>query len=244
MKNKTVLVTGASRGIGKAIALKFAQEGYDVIINSSKSFNDLLNTAEEIREYNVNCMPVMADVSNYTSVKNMFEEISLLFNHIDIVINNAGVSSVGLFTDLTEDTWDYVINSNLKSVYNICHFSVPNMIRNKSGKIINISSIWGITGASCEVAYSASKGGINAFSKALAKELGPSNISVNAIACGVINTSMNTWLNEEETEELISEIPMNRIGRAEEVANLAYYLASDQSSYINGQVITLDGGMI
>lgn len=244
MKNKTVLVTGASRGIGKAIALKFAQEGYDVIINSSKSFNDLLNTAEEIREYNVNCMPVMADVSNYTSVKNMFEEISLLFNHIDIVINNAGVSSVGLFTDLTEDTWDYVINSNLKSVYNICHFSVPNMIKNKSGKIINISSIWGITGASCEVAYSASKGGINAFSKSLAKELGPSNISVNAIACGVINTSMNTWLNEEETEELISEIPMNRIGRAEEVANLAYYLASDQSSYINGQVITLDGGMI
>lgn len=244
MKNKTVLVTGASRGIGKSIALKFAQSGYNVIINASNSFNDLIKTAEEIEQFQVTCLPIIADVSNYNSVKNMFQEISLVFNKIDIVINNVGISHVGLFTDLEEETWDKLINVNLKSLYNICHLAVPNMIREKSGNIINISSIWGITGASCEVAYSASKGGVNAFTKALSKELAPSGIRVNAIACGVIDTGMNNWLSTEERTALIDEIPINRIGQIEEVANLCHYLASDEASYLTGQVITLDGGMI
>ena len=241
---KTILITGASRGIGKSIALNFAKKGHNIIINCSTSFNDLLRTAEEIQQYGVTCLPVMADVSNYNAVKQMFDEIFLIFDKIDIVINNAGISNVGLFTDMTEEAWDNVINTNLKSLFNVCHFCVPNMISRKCGNIINISSIWGITGASCEVAYSASKGGVNSFTKALAKELGPSNIRVNAIACGVINTTMNSFLTNEDKQILIDEIPMDRMGNAEEVADLCYYLCSNQSSYLTGQVITLDGGMI
>lgn len=244
MNNKTVLITGSSRGIGKAIALKFAKEGYNIILNCSNSFNELLNTANEIEEYGVSCLPIIADVANTNSVKNMFEEISMVFDNVDIVINNAGVSSIKLFTETTEDDWDRIISTNLKSVYNICSEVVPTMIKKHCGNIINISSIWGITGASCEVAYSASKGGVNAFTKALAKELGPSNIRVNGIACGLIDTHMNSCLAEEDKDSFITEIPANRIGKTDEVANLCFYLASNDSSYLTGQIITLDGGLI
>lgn len=244
MDNKTVLVTGSSRGIGKAIAIKYAKEGYNVAINCSSSFNELIDTADLIKSYGVSCLPIMADVSDSNSVKEMFEEIKVIFGNVNIVINNAGISSIKLFTDITEDEWDNMINTNLKSLFNVCHQAVPNMIKNQYGSIVNITSMWGITGASCEVAYSASKGGVNAFTKALAKELAPSHIRVNAIACGLIETTMNSCLTKEDLDSIIEEIPSNRIGKPEEVANLCYYLSSADSSYLTGQIITLDGGLI
>lgn len=244
MENKTVLITGASRGIGKAIALKFAKEKYNVIINCSKSFNELLKVAEEIEKFKVKCLPIMADVSSYEAVKSMFEEINIVFPHINCIINNAGISYVGLFTETTFEIWNKVINNNLTSVYNVCYHGVPKMISRKSGIIINISSIWGINGASLEVAYSTSKSGINGFTKALAKELGPSNIRVNAIACGAIDTEMNKWLTTEEKEDFEDGIALCRFGKTDEVANLAYFLASNESSYLTGEIIKLDGGTV
>ncbi|GKX30434.1 3-ketoacyl-ACP reductase [Vallitalea longa] len=244
MNKKTVLVTGSSRGIGKSIALKYAKEGFNVVINCSSSFNELLETKDIIESYGVSCLPILADVSDKNSVKNMFEEIKVVFGNIDIVINNAGISIIKLFTDTTEDEWDKIINTNLKSLYNVCQESVPYMIKNQHGNIVNITSMWGITGSSCEVAYSASKGAVNAFTKALAKELAPSHIRVNAIACGLIDTHMNSCLSKEDLDTIIEEIPANRIGKPSEVANLCYYLSSKESSYLTGQIITLDGGLI
>lgn len=243
MDKKTVLITGASRGIGKAIALKFAKKNYNVIINSSKSFNGLMEIAAEIHKMGAECLPVMANVSDYHSVTTMLEEVAIKYSKIDCVINNAGISHVGLFTDTTPNQWEQLISVNLNSVYHMCHHIVPQMIREQSGVIINISSIWGVDGASCEVAYSASKGGVNAFTKALAKELGPSNIRVNAIACGAINTNMNNWLSDDEKEDFINNISLCRFGTPEEVANLAYFLASDESKYLTGEIIKLDGGI-
>lgn len=244
MIKKTVLVTGASKGIGKKIALTFANSGYNVIVNSLKNYTQLLETEKKIREYGATANSFLCDVSRYSEVEKMFKEIYQIFPKIDILINNAGISHIGLFTDMREDQWDQVINTNLKSIYNCTQMVLPPMIRDHEGCIINISSIWGIQGASCEVAYSASKGGMNAFTKALAKELAPSSIRVNAIACGVIETEMNDFLDQKEKELLINEIPMNRFGKSEEVAKLALYLASSDSSYLTGQVIPLDGGMI
>lgn len=244
MNNKTVLVTGSSRGIGKAIAIKYAQEGFNVVINCSSSINELLETKNIIEGYGVSCLPILADVSKSEYVKNMFEEIKVVFGNVDIVVNNAGISVIELFTDTTEDQWDNIINTNLKSLYNVCKEAVPYMIKKQCGNIVNITSMWGITGSSCEVAYSASKGGVNAFTKALAKELAPSHIRVNAIACGLIDTNMNSCLEKEDLDIIIEEIPANRIGKPSEVANLCYYLSSDQSSYLTGQIITLDGGLI
>ena len=244
MKNKTVLVTGASRGIGKAIALKFAKEKYNLIINASKSSKDLLAVAEEVRSYGVDCYPILADVSNYHAVTHMFEEILLTYPQIDVIINNAGISHVGLFTDIHYDQWQHLINTNLNSVFNICHHAVPILLRKKSGHIINISSIWGLVGASCEVAYSTSKGAIHAFTQSLAKELGPSNIHVNAIACGAIDTSMNHFLSPEERNAFEQDIALCRFGKVEEVADVAYFLASENSSYLTGEIIKLDGGTI
>lgn len=243
-KNKTALITGASRGIGRAIALKFASKGYNVIINSSKSFNDLIKVSEEIKKLNVKCLPIIADVSNFDDVKNMFEEIYLIFPYIDCIVNNAGISYVGLFTDTTFDIWNKIINNNLTSIYNVCYNGVSKMITRKAGSIINISSIWGVTGASLEVAYSTSKAGIHGFTKALAKELGPSNIRVNAIACGAIETNMNNWLSMEEKSAYEESISLCRFGKVEEVADLAYFLASSKSSYLTGEIIRLDGGTI
>ncbi len=244
MANKTVLITGASRGIGKALALKFASENYKVVINASKSFSDLLAVADEIKAAGGQCLPVLADVSDYESVKNMFEEIDLFCPHLDCLINNAGISYMGLLTETPPEIWDKVMKTNLTSVYNLSHHALPKMIAQKSGCIVNISSIWGISGASMEVAYSASKGGIHAFTKALAKELGPSQIRVNAIACGAIETSMNNWLNEEEKTAFEDDIPLCRFGKVEEVADLAFFLASDAAKYLTGEIIRLDGGTL
>jgi 3-oxoacyl-[acyl-carrier protein] reductase len=243
MKKKTVLVTGSSRGIGKAIAVKFAKKGFDVIINCAHNEEELLKTKEEIASYQVSCLAFLGDMGDYDATQELFRQIKKLYGDLDVLVNNAGISYVGLFTDMTPEDWNKVITTNLNSVYNCCSLAVPDMVKNKSGKIINISSVWGNVGASCEVAYSASKGGMNAFTKALAKELAPSNIQVNAVACGAIDTEMNRFLADEELLSLIEEIPANRLGRAEEVADLVYHLAY-KNEYLTGQVIGLDGGWI
>lgn len=243
MRKKTVLVTGSSRGIGKAIALKFAAEGYHIIINCVNNRQLLLETKKEIEQYGVSCLAFVGDMGEYNTVKDLFEQISLEFGSIDVLVNNAGISYIGLFTDMTTEEWNHIINTNLTSVFNCCHLAVPSMVHQKSGKIINISSVWGNVGASCEVAYSATKGGINSLTKALGKELAPSNIQVNAISCGAIDTEMNHFLEEDELNNLMDEIPSGRMGKAEEVANLAFQLATG-NEYLTGQVITLDGGWI
>lgn len=243
MRKKTVLVTGASRGIGKSIALRFAKDGYDIIINCAHREDELLQTKKEVEKSSVSCLAYVGDLGNYEIAKELFSLANSHCDGIDVLINNAGVSYNGLFTEMAPKDWNTILNSNLMSVIHCCSFAAPTMISKKHGKIINISSVWGSVGASCEVIYSASKGGINSFTKALAKELAPSNIQVNAVACGAIDTEMNQFLNKEEKDMLIEEIPANRFGRPEEVAEFVFQLANG-NNYLNGQVIHFDGAWI
>ena len=245
MSKKTVLVTGASRGIGKAIAIKFAKKGYRVVISCvNPAHEDMLKQVQkEIEDYQTEGLAFLGDMGDYSVCQSLFEKARREFGGIDVVINNAGISYVGLFQNMKPEDWDRMIRTNLTSAFNCCHLAIPDMLKKGFGKIVNISSVWGVVGASCEVAYSATKGGLNAMTKALAKELAPSNIQVNAIACGAIDTEMNHFLSDDELLALIDEIPMNRLGKAEEVADLAYHLAY-KSSYLTGQVIPLDGGWI
>lgn len=243
MNHKNVLVTGASRGIGKAIALTYAKKGWNVAITCINRKDALEETKREIESYGVSCLARICDAGDYESCSTLFEEIVKNFNSLDALINNAGISHIGLFQDMTPDEWNHILNTNLTSVFNCCRHAIPMMLSRKSGRIVNISSVWGICGASCEAAYSATKGGINALTRALAKELAPSNIQVNAIACGAIDTEMNQFLNEEERSNLLDEIPAGRMGSADEVGKLAYQLGSEES-YLTGQIIQFDGGWI
>ena len=239
---KTVLITGASRGIGRAIALAFAKEGYRLVINCSKSEAELFSLRDElIRSCHTDVLASVGDVSDYSYVVNLFEEAIAQFGGIDVLINNAGISHIGLLSDMSIDDWNHIVGINLTSAFSTCKLAIPHMVHQKSGKIINISSVWGNVGASCEVAYSACKGGINSFTRALAKELAPSNIQVNAIACGVIDTQMNACFDEQERQALADEIPAGRFGTPEEVAALAVQLCTE-NTYLTGQIITLDGG--
>ena len=241
MARKTVLVTGASRGIGKAIAVKFAKKGYNVVINCIRSEERLMQTKKEIESYQVPCLAYLGDMGDMEQCKELFAKVKKQFGTVDVLVNNAGISYIGLLQDMTAADWDRVIRTNLTSVFNCSKLAIPDMVAQKYGKIINISSVWGNVGASCEVAYSATKGGINAFTKALAKELAPSNIQVNAVACGAIDTEMNQFLEQDERISLVDEIPTGRLGRAEEVADLVYHLGY-KNAYLTGQVIGLDGG--
>lgn len=242
--SKTVFITGSSRGIGKEIAKIFAKNGYKVAINGVHRKEALENTHKELLEINKNVLAFIGDISNYNIAKDIFSKIEDNFGSIDILVNNAGISHIGLFNDMTQDMWQNLIRTNIEGVINCSHIACQSMIKNHSGNIINISSIWGEVGASCEVIYSATKGAINSFTKALAKELAPSNIRVNAVSCGAIETEMNSFLTEEEKKDFIEQIPYMRFGSCNEVANLVYYLASKNSTYLTGQVITLDGGLI
>jgi len=239
--NSTVLITGSSRGIGRAIAIKFAKEGYKIAINSNKSKDELEEAREKLLSYNVPVFAMQGDAGNYEFCKNFVYEAKKALGSVDILINNAGISHIGLFSEMTPDEWNNVITTNLTSVYNLSSLVIPDMVRKKTGKILNISSVWGNTGASMEVAYSASKGGMNSLTKALAKELAPSGIQVNAIACGAIDTEMNSFLTSEELNGLIEEIPASRLGTAEEVAELAFNLCSG-NDYLTGQIVGFDGG--
>lgn len=237
---KTALVTGASRGIGLAIATILAQNGYQLHLTCKNSYKKLKKIAGELSEaYNVPCFAHKTDMGNFAEVWTLFSEIDTL----DILINNAGISHVGLLQDTSVDVWQKVLDTNLSSLFYTSKLSIPKMLENEGGVIINISSIWGNVGASMEVAYSASKGGVNAFTKALAKELAPSNISVNAISCGVIDTDMNKHLSKDEMASLIEEIPANRMGTPREVATLVLQLI-DSPKYLTGQIITMDGGFL
>lgn len=234
----TALVTGASRGIGRAIAESFALAGYCLILTCSKTMDDLRSFSAYLTEtYHVPCRAVQADMGNAGDVARLFSEV----NSLDVLVNNAGISYVGLLTDMSPAEWQHVMAVNLDSCFYTCKYAVPLMLQKHTGRIINISSVWGSAGASMEVAYSASKGGVNAFTKALAKELAPSNIQVNAIACGVIDTDMNACFTGEDMAALTAEIPADRIGKPEEVAQLALQLAQ-APAYLTGQVITIDGG--
>ncbi|MBY6951517.1 elongation factor P 5-aminopentanone reductase [Clostridium botulinum] len=240
---KVAIVTGGSRGIGRSIALELTKAGANVIINYNKNKEDALETLSLIKDLGRYGYVCKADVSDYGSSKKLIEFAINKFGKVDILVNNAGIAKIGLFIDMDENDWDNIINTNLKGVFNCSHNVIKYMLDKGEGTIINVSSMWGNIGASCEVIYSASKGGINAFTKALAKELGPNNIRVNAVAPGVINTDMNSSLCEEDMDNLKNEIPLMRLGEGEEVGKVVAFLSSKDSSYINGQIITIDGAM-
>lgn len=239
--NKYIFISGASRGIGRDIALEFAKSGHNLIIVSSNSENDLNETKEEIKKFNVKCKAFTLSVADFNSLQSMKEKLDNEDIFVEGVINNAGISYFGLLQDMSLEDWNKIINVNLSSVFNTSKLFINDMIKNGCGSIINISSVWGNVGASCEVAYSASKGGVNSFTKALAKELAPSGINVNAIACGAIDTSMNSRLDEEEKQAICDDIPAGRMGTSTEVAKLVY-LVFKSDKYLTGQIITMDGG--
>jgi len=243
-KTKVVLVTGSSKGIGKAIAETFGKLGYCVALNGSKDKQALDYTYKEFTKKGIVCHPFLYDVSSYVQASKLFSSVQEKYGEIDVLVNNAGISHIGLFTDMTESQWQHLLSVNLNSTLNCTHLALPSMVRKKEGNIINISSMWGERGASCEAIYAATKGAINAFTKSMAKEVGPSGIRVNAIACGVIDTQMNQWLDNEERKQLETEISLMRFGTPKEVANLAVFLASENSHYLTGQILTLDGGMV
>ena len=236
--NSYALVTGASRGIGKSIAEALAKEGYHLILTCLNSYDTLIDLASHLKEtYRINCITMQCDAKDAESVHKLFENSPAP----DVIINNAGISYVGLLQDMTIEEWNNIINTNLSSAFYTSKYAIPLMLQKHSGHIINISSVWGDTGASAEVAYSASKGGLNALTKALAKELAPSGIQVNAIACGLIDTQMNAHLSAEDICALTEEIPAVRPGSCEEVAQTVISLLN-MPSYFTGQIITLDGG--
>lgn len=240
---KSILITGASRGIGRALALLLAEE-YDYIAIAGKNNIDKLNeVAQAISAKGCRCHAFQGDVSDYLFSKKMIQEIVNEAGSISAVVNNAGISQIGLLTDTTPEQWNEIISTNITSVYNTCHEAVPYMVTQKSGKIINISSVWGLVGASCEVPYSATKGAINSFTKALAKELAPSNIAVNAIAFGAIDTDMNSQLTPEEKQFLENEIPYGKMATPEEAA-ICIQNILNMPSYFTGEVVKFDGGWI
>lgn len=241
--SKTVLITGSSRGIGKAIALKYASIGYNIVLNCAKSMDSMLHVKEEAELLGAPCIAVQADVGCKDDCIRLFQEIEARFGSVDILINNAGISRIGLLQDMEFEEWDRLLASNLSSVFHCCKLAIPGMVKKQAGQIVNISSVWGVCGASCEAAYSASKGGVNALTRALAKELAPSHIQVNAIACGAIDTEMNHFLSEEEARMLLEEIPAGRMGTPEEVADMVLAI-TESPAYLTGQIIQLDGGWI
>ncbi len=237
---KKALVTGASRGIGLAIADKLAELGYDLFLTCERNTVLLNNAANDLaQKYGVTVKAFTLDMGNPSEVEELFAKIE----GPDVLINNAGISYVGLLTDMSNQDWDRIINVNLGSVFYTCRQAIPRMLKTHRGHIINISSVWGNVGASMEVAYSATKGGVNAFTKALAKELAPSNISVNAIACGFVDTDMNAHLDYGEREMVRAEIPADRFASPKEIAEAVASMLS-APAYMTGQIISVDGGWI
>lgn len=242
--SETVIVTGASRGIGKACALAFGKSGADVIVNYTRSKEKAEEVCEEISKLGGRALPFCADVADRKAVDEMIAFAHSNFGSISTLVNNAGIAEQIMFCDITEEKWDRMFAVDVKGVYNCIQAALPDMIHNKSGRIINISSMWGITGASCEVHYSAAKAAVIGMTKALAKELGPSGITVNAIAPGVISTEMNGNISEEIMTELKEETPIGRIGSPEDIAETALFLASPKASFITGEVISVNGGFV
>lgn len=241
---QTALITGASRGIGKKTAEVLAQNGYCVIINYNKSEKDANMLFEKIIENGGKAYLAQGDVSKSNDVKKMFNDINSSFGGVDVLVNNAGISYFGVFDLMTEEEYDRIFDVNMKSMFLCSKECAPYMINKKSGRIINISSMWGVTGASCEVAYSASKAAVIGFTKALALELAPSGITVNCIAPGVIDTDMNKNLTSSDIEELKNQTPLGKIGTPSDIANAVAFLASDKASFITGQILGVNGGLV
>ena len=242
--NKTVLITGSSRGIGRAAAVTFAKNGYNVAVNYNESSEAAERLCSELEQLGVKSIAFQADVSDKSAVNEMVKQIEADLGQITVLVNNAGIAEQALFSDITEEIWDRMFDVNVKGAYNCTQAVLPHMIHNKYGRIVNVSSMWGISGASCEVHYSASKAALIGFTKALAKEVGLSGITVNCVAPGVIATEMNGHLSEDIIEELKNETPLNRIGTPEDVAEAIFFFASDKASFITGQILSVDGGFI
>ncbi len=237
---KTVVITGASRGIGAETARLFSKNGYNVVINYNKSEQAAFKLASELE----NAVAVKADVSTEGGAKFLIDEALRIFGSVDVLVNNAGVSMKKMLCDTTLDDWKRHFEINVESVFLCSKAASEIMVRNKWGRIINVSSMWGIKGGSCEVCYSAAKAAVIGFTKALARELGPSGITVNAVAPGLIDTDMNADLTNEDKEMIIEETPVSRIGTVTDVAAAILYLASDGASFVTAQVISADGGLI
>ncbi|HEU4965741.1 MAG TPA: 3-oxoacyl-ACP reductase FabG [Bacilli bacterium] len=244
LADRNALVTGASRGIGRAIALGLAQAGANVIVNYRASAEAAEEVTTACRAYGVQALAVQADVTQAKEVARLVEVASVNFGTPHILVNNAGLALTGLLLDTLEEEWDLLMNANLKAPFLCSKAVLPQMIRNGFGRIINISSIWGIAGGSCEVAYSASKGGLLSFTKALAKEIGPSGITVNAVAPGAVQTDMIAHLSPEDLALLAEETPLGRLGTPEEIAAVVTFLASPAASFITGQVLSPNGGLV
>lgn len=241
---KTALITGATRGIGKQIAITLAQAGYDIAINYRKENEELKNTKQEIEQTGAKCLTLQGDVSNYEDCEKIAKQIIEEYGKIDVLVNNAGITKDTLLMRMKKKDFEDVINVNLVGTFNMTKNIIPYMTKNRTGRIINISSVVGISGNAGQANYAASKAGIIGFTKSLAKEVGSRNILVNSIAPGFIETAMTDVLKEEIKEEIAKTIPLKRMGQAQDVANVVKFLASEESSYITGQVIHVDGGML
>lgn len=243
-ERKVVLVTGGARGIGKAIALKYAENGYNVIINYVSSKTNVIELEKEFSTKGIESLILKADVSNANEVESLVKSAIDKFGRIDVLVNNAGITRDGLLMRMKEEDFDRVIEINLKGTFLVTKAVTPYMMKKKDGKIVNLASVVGVTGNAGQCNYSASKAGIIGFTKSIAKELASRNIRVNAVAPGFIDTDMTNVLGEDIKKNINSQIPMRRMGTANEIANVVYFLGSEESSYITGQVINIDGGMV
>lgn len=241
---KTVLITGSSRGIGSATAILFAENGWNVMITYNESRESAMLLKQSLRNYGHNVECIKLNVTNRLECDLCCKETAYTFGSLDAIVNNAGIAQQKVFNDITEYDWQQMIDVNLTGTFNCCHSALPYLLKNKDGTIINVSSMWGITGGSCEVHYSAAKAGVIGLTKALAKELGPSNIRVNCVAPGVIDTKMNANLTVEDLNALAEETPLGRIGNATEVARTILFLCSEGGEFITGQVISPNGGLV
>lgn len=244
LTGKTAVVTGSSRGIGRAIALKLADMGANIVLNATLSSDAIDSVEKEIREKGVDVITIKCNIGNADEAKRMFDTVLEKFETIDILVNNAGITKDNLLVRMSEDEWDDVIDTNLKSVFNCTKIAAKTMMKQRAGKIINVSSVSGVSGAAGQANYSSSKAGIIGFTKAVAKELASRNINVNAIAPGLIESRMTDKLTDAVKEEYMRNIPLKRFGTPDDVAKLVYFLASEEANYITGQVIHIDGGMV
>ncbi|MEA5002922.1 MAG: 3-oxoacyl-[acyl-carrier-protein] reductase [Christensenella sp.] len=240
---KTAVVTGASRGIGKAVALRLAKDGNNVVVNYLFDDEDYAGTVKEIEALGVKAVAIKADVSKFDEVKDMMEKVKEEFGSVDILVNNAGITRDGLLARMKEDDFDAVINVNLKSVFNCCRHAVSYMMKQRSGRIINMASVVGLSGQGGQTNYAASKAGIIGFTKSLAKEIGSRNITVNAVAPGFVETPMTDAMPEKAREEVLGSIPLGRGATVEDIADAVSFLAGDEAGYITGHVLSINGGM-
>nr|WP_122012456.1 3-oxoacyl-ACP reductase FabG [Maliibacterium massiliense] len=244
MRNKTVLITGASRGIGRATALAFGENGYNVVVNYAARADAAEKTLQLLSRIPARAMAIAADVADAAQVQDMFARARAAFGPIDVVVNNAGIAQDALFTDITPEAWRQMFAVHVDGAFHCCRCALPEMISRKSGRIINIASIWGMVGASCEVHYSAAKAALIGMTRALAKEVGPSGITVNCVAPGVIDTDMNAGYDEATMRALREETPLGVLGAPEDIARAVLFFASEDARFITGQVLSPNGGIV